>query len=444
LVLWAGAKRVERFAWPSGGARPPERSSGPLLDAGDTDVGWAANSRGDVVVLDRRARTLVALAIDATGAQASIFERAPRGRAVEELVAAIGPDGTSAVAWTLTETLGAAGSSPPDSDPTVHIRVRAPAGQFEPPAVVDVGEQVQQIDVQVGSDGRVELLIASFSPGLGRQLHHTTLRSGVAPAAPAPVLSTEPGSIFMALIAGGVGETRVLFDASMADYRVVATHRTQDGRWSSPEAIDAPALVERHSVAAGPGGLAVVAYQRRGRIFVRRAAADGPWRAPEPVARLPAGWETFTPTMTVGPAGHLLVTWIETSVGGHSRVRAAAANPERPFEHAQTVSPLGIAPAPFEPHVAGISPRGERLVAWWEAAGGVYRPGSLLVATGDETPVGAPATDRRPPRIRVTTSYRSLRALAADGVSKRQIAERLGINRRTVDRMVGFAEAAAL
>jgi len=36
--------------------------------------------------------------------------------------------------------------------------------------------------------------------------------------------------------------------------------------------------------------------------------------------------------------------------------------------------------------------------------------------------------------------WAQVRALAADGVSKRQIAVRLGINRRTVDRLVATPE----
>src|SRR3954453_23886832 len=44
---------------------------------------------------------------------------------------------------------------------------------------------------------------------------------------------------------------------------------------------------------------------------------------------------------------------------------------------------------------------------------------------------------RRAEEVRSELEWAQVRALAADGVSKRQIAERLGINRRTVDRMVG-------
>jgi DNA invertase Pin-like site-specific DNA recombinase len=38
--------------------------------------------------------------------------------------------------------------------------------------------------------------------------------------------------------------------------------------------------------------------------------------------------------------------------------------------------------------------------------------------------------------VRSEVEWAQVRALAADGVSKRQIAKRLGINRRTVDRLI--------
>jgi transposase len=42
--------------------------------------------------------------------------------------------------------------------------------------------------------------------------------------------------------------------------------------------------------------------------------------------------------------------------------------------------------------------------------------------------------------VRSAMEWAQVRALAADGVSKRQIAARLGINRRTVDRLVAAPE----
>jgi transposase len=50
------------------------------------------------------------------------------------------------------------------------------------------------------------------------------------------------------------------------------------------------------------------------------------------------------------------------------------------------------------------------------------------------------SSDWRAGEVRSAMEWAQVRALAADGVSKRQIAVRLGINRRTVDRLVESEE----
>jgi DNA invertase Pin-like site-specific DNA recombinase len=65
------------------------------------------------------------------------------------------------------------------------------------------------------------------------------------------------------------------------------------------------------------------------------------------------------------------------------------------------------------------------------------------VVSGSRSTVGVGDvvdSDRRRGEVRSALEWAQVRALAADGVSQREIAARLGINRRTVRRLVAADE----
>src|SRR3954467_885152 len=97
--LWGGDLRL---AW-SPAAPVPQRATLPpfSMGSGETETMWAANARGDVVLLSERTSSVRALALDAGGAATAINEQVVRDRQIGQVRVAIGADGTSVVAWTV-------------------------------------------------------------------------------------------------------------------------------------------------------------------------------------------------------------------------------------------------------------------------------------------------------------------------------------------------------
>jgi hypothetical protein len=391
------------------------------------------------VLVSAGGRNIRAIAVDADGLETSMFETLDRDRNVTDAVADVGEDGTAAVAWTQwrnqTETELA----------NVTVRLRPPGGQFSRPIVVTANGPVRALDLGVRPDGTAEVVYASWDGA--HRLFHTELRAGAQATAPLLVATSGGHAPFLvALLPGGPGRGRVLYDAggtaptsaAAPTSLLAATSETPDATWGHPQQLARDGFTDRHSLVASPDGGAVAVFERRGSVYLLRAAPGAGFDAPELVRRAPSGWHATSPALSTSASGHILVGWLETSQDRltreelcgenacHTRVMTAVANPGEPPGTVQRVSPLGSVVA-LGPWTAGtlvtaISRPGDRLIAWREDAAGVLGADGLVVVHGDPAPASTMPSDVRRPNVRASVSLASLRAAARGGALRARVA----------------------
>jgi hypothetical protein len=399
LALFAGTRAATRF-----GIGAPQ----PLLALpfpASVGTRWAANPRGDVVLVSQTLRRIQIDAVDASGTRASASGRTGPDDELDDVAVAIGADGSAVVAWTVAH--------PDDATNLdfVWVTVRAPGAPFRPVVAVPTAGFTVDVDAGVRPDGTAELAFDG-----NEAVFHIEIRPGE-PIGPAVQVATLSDALQnLALVAGGPGRSRIM----IAETGLRTVLRGADGHWRSQQLSgDAWALGE--PLAGLADGGAVIAYGKESAVVVRRAAAGAPFGREERVARVRSDWGDYTYSVTTGPGGDAMVAWIEASdeddlrfgnVCGdscHERVRAAVARRGEPFEPARVVSPLGT--QTNQNLTLGLSATGERLIAWQAQAGGVHEKDALVAVRGDDSPDRA-ARDTRAPRLRVDISRAALEAAA--------------------------------
>jgi len=421
VALWAGTRSARQLAWLPGALDPVPFALPPFVTL-DDEQRWDANGRGDVVMLGAGDRTVNALVVEASGLQAPLSAVVARGRAVGEVVGAIGDDGTAVVAWSAER------NADDEEEPSVWLRLRAPGGQFGPVVALAAGGPVRQINADVAPDGGIEVVYA-FWDGRRHVLVHTDVGRDSVPGPSITVATTPAASPFLLeLVAGGPGANRVLFSGNDEDpqtARAIVMTRTGATEWASRQVLEAGSGDPLGVIEPLRGGGAVVAYNRGSRVLVRRAAPGAPFGPAQRAGRVPRRWLAVSPAVASTSRGDLLVAWNEVSDEDEAgslcgdgfcfgRVVAAAASPDKAFGPEHLLSPLGTVLGDAPP-VAGLSADGRRLVAWQTASTDGSAPDALWASVGEARPDVQMSSDRRAPRVQVTLSRRALRAAARSG-----------------------------
>jgi hypothetical protein len=419
LVLLAGGGQTERFTWEAG-ANGPIRSALPAFPGSD-DQRWAANTRGDAVLATGQGTRVRALAIDATGTQALMSETLRRTHTVDALVTDVGPDGTSAVAWTTQD------DETGDQAAAVWVRVRVPGGAFGPPIDVPAAGPVRELDLRVRANGLVELAHADWFDGL-HQIFYIELGVDAPVSPPALLASSHAATPFViALVPGADGIGRVVYedppDVFENPRRLVTRLRTADGTWAPAQQIAEDAFTDVESLADLADGTVALAYVRRDSIFVTRAQPGAAFGPAVRVGRAAPGWWASSGSVALSARGDVLVAWIEStddnrlgiSCGGlyacHERVVAAGAGAGLPFAAPERISALGTIAGAL---TAGISDAGGSVIAWQQIEGesDARTSGPLMAARSDARPTAAAPVDRRRPHVQASLSHANLRAAA--------------------------------
>ncbi len=376
IALLTNGETATRFTW-SGAT--PDRALLPATLRTYAGTPWAANARGDVLLVGETEHRVQAVAVDATGARAAFAAPSAPETSIENVAAALGPDGTAIVAWTV-ETEATLGYR------DVWVSVRPPGGAFGPVTVVKA-DGARALAVAVRADGTPSL---AYEDSAG--VYFAELPAGV------PVRVAGVGVEVRNLALAG---DRVLIVEN--DVRTVL--RRPDGGWDAPQQIAGAGAWALGTPLAGlADGGAVVVYGEGRSVNVRRAGAGAAFGPAQRLARVGSAWDAYTFAAVTSTRGDALVTWNEASAdddlrygficGGacHERVVAAVASPGARFGAPRLVSPLAAVTGEYV--AAAISDTGERLVAWQN-----QRDGSLSVARGAGAPEVAQRADRRPPRI---------------------------------------------
>ena len=307
LVLWAGSSQAEQFRWPMGVSEPLREALAPFR-VGRQETQWAANARGDVVLIGDGLPAVRVLAIDATGDRAQFREPASRPWTIGEAQAAIGDDGTAAVAWTQVRR-------DDDELPFIWVRIRPPGGVFTPTLMLRGLGEVREVALAVRADGVVELVHADYD-GTRHQLIYHELRAGLPPSPASTISATAAASPFyLALMPGGVGVSRVVFEGGEWSQWVVGALRTGDATWTRQ--LIGRGGFDAKSLAAAADGSAVLTYPRARRIWVHRAAGGQPFGPPEQVGTIPKRWDAYATALSRSADGRVLLAWIEYSTDFH-------------------------------------------------------------------------------------------------------------------------------
>ena len=413
LVLWAGGPQAEQFTWPLG-VSEPLRVALASFRVGFQETQWAANARGDVVLIGDALPAVRVLAIDAAGDRAQFREPASRPWTIEEAEAAIGDDGTAAVAWTQVRRDG------DDELPFVWVRIRPPGGVFAPALMLRGLGEVGEIALAVRADGVVELVHVDFD-GSGHQLVYHELRAGLPPSPASAISSTAAGSPFyLDIVPGGVGVSRVVFEGGEWSQWVVGALRTGDATWTRQ--VIGRGGFEAESLTAAADGSALLAYPSGHRVLIHRAAGGQPFGPPQQVGTIPERWDSYATALSQSADGAVLLAWIEISTDFHrsgytcenagcfERVMAVAAQPDGRYGSPWRLSPLGSRPGDVV--LTGIASGGDHLATWRETTGSIYPAGALVAVRGSAIDLDPPAAprDRRPPAVEASLDVRRLRA----------------------------------
>jgi hypothetical protein len=412
LVLWAGGPQAEQFTWPLG-VSEPLRVALASFRVGFQETQWAANARGDVVLIGDALPAVRVLAIDAAGDRAQFREPASRPWTIGKAMAAIGDDGTAAVAWTQVRR-------DDDELPFVWVRIRPPGGVFAPALMLRGAGEVRELALAIRPDGVVELVHADYD-GSRHQLVYHELRAGLPPSPATPISATAAASPFyLDLVPGGVGVSRVVFEGGEWSQWVVAALRTGDATWTRQ--VIGRGAFEAESLTAAADGSALLAYPRGHRVWVHQAAGGQPFGPPQQVGTIPERWDSYATALSRNTDGRVLLAWIEYSTAFHrsgytcenagcfERVMAVAAQPDGRYGSPWRLSPLGSMPGDVV--LTGIASGGDHLATWRETTGSIYPAGALVAVRGSATDLDPPAAprDRRPPAVEARLDVRRLRA----------------------------------
>lgn len=357
------------------------------------------------------------------GSRASFTERAARNADLDSVSAALGANGTAAVAWAVSVSEISKG---PESLPAVWVRVQRPGRAFGPRVEIPAPYPVTDVALDVGPDGRLEIVFAGWSSSANqRVIFHTEQGPDGQFSPPVGIASTRSGSqFFLAVIAGGPGRGRVIYDDD-APYgqpgEDVAFLRTAQDVWTGPQRFELGSNTDT-AVTALPDGGAAITYMLRHVAMVRRAPPGGEFGAAEAVEHVPRCLYASQPTLAANKRGDLLLARTETFIPpddrcgrfSFGRVVAAFAAHNQPFAPAQVLSPLGTVPVDGIP-AAALTDSGRRLVAWSTEATDATFPDTLVAATGAATADRPPPPkDRTPPTLSVSVSRQALRRAAVD------------------------------
>ena len=426
--LWAADARPHILNW-GGTSTPPERTASSGFRVRGEPGHWEVNRQGDGPDDRRRSDAVVGLLVDSAGRRFGLAKTAPQGSEVQEVLGALGEDGTAVVAWR-SETQRAFGE--------VHLSVRGPGGGFSPPVTVP-GTSVtgaDAMDVDVRPDGIIELaylkLTSEDSSGTRHDVFHLEFRPGERLPAPQSIASTMllPGEPLV-LLAGEPGRGHILTSESPEDSdrpqgqtaRLVVLSRTGPAEWTRTTLGGQGVVFERRSVTRLPDGGAALAFADEHGVSVARVAPGMPVARPLRIARVPRLWQVDGPVVTSTGSGELLLVWAETTAGDtdafgfpcandcHGRVQAAHATASGAFGPPVVLSKLGtVLEGGAGRLVATIADDGRGLVAWQENHASAYGTDALVATVGAASPERARRPDTTAPRVRVTVSLTDLRA----------------------------------
>lgn len=413
FTLLTGGRSPDRWSWPPGAVRPTASAIAAPESSDDSETPWAANSRGDALLIDRRLELgdYRVVAVDVNGASSATIVRSYR--VDQRLPADIGQDGTAAVADEF------------EDGTAFGLSIRPPGGQWGPVAVVRGPDYIDAFTLRVLADGRVAVVFASAG-----QVFVTHARAGADPDTPVAIASgvrwISNGSNLM-LAAGG---DRVAVDERSRDGRVVELHRRGD-TWTPArelgfiDSFTAPAA----QLAQTPDGRALlVAFDGRD-LLAWRSAPGAPLGAPVGVARVKRGWTAVDLAIDESPGGDATIAWSEVTnddtrrIGApcegpcHARVRALQAPATGPLGAPVLVSPLGTANIGRQ-IVSAIQASGERLLAW--QADTLEARQKVMTARGAPGPDPPVPADTRAPRLKARVAT----------LRNRRFAMRLGCGER--------------
>ena len=218
LALLAGTRTAERFTWTAPDPEPQRAELPAPGSPADPETRWAANARGDTLLVGRGTRGLRVVAVDATGAQAAFRGTVPPDYALRNVAAAIGDDGTGVVAWTAeAPEYGTYGDF-------VWVTLRAPGGSFGPVVAVPAAT-ASKVVAAVRADGTAEL---------GFDGRRRRIARGTAPRRarwhPRFSLEDQGSDRGIALVGGGPGRSRVMI---LLERALTTVLLAPDGRWSA-------------------------------------------------------------------------------------------------------------------------------------------------------------------------------------------------------------------
>jgi hypothetical protein len=154
-----------------------------------------------------------------------------------------------------------------------------------------------------------------------------------------------------------------------AHYRVQASSRGEDGKWSTPVNLSkAGEDAWDPQVAIGPHGMAVVAWRRSDAIGQQVLATTrmsyGPWSSPVMLSAV--GGDAWDPQVAVGSDSTAMVAW-SRSVGANKRVQATTREPNGSWSSPVTLSEAGA--DAWNAHVV-VGPDGAATAVWRAEGGG--------------------------------------------------------------------------
>ena len=275
-----------------------------------------------------------------------------RGATGNAVGVAIGPDETTAIAWTTVATRYVPSK--------LLVSVREPGSSFATPAEIAPGVWVWYLKLGIAADGAVTLVwndggkvYASERPRGGPWSSPLPISTGAAPSLPDLAVNAA-GAALAVWQEGALGNPS----------QITAAYRPAGGAWqaAAPVSTGIGASTWNPKPGLDAAGNAAVAYLENSAMMYAYRPAAGTWTAPEALAATGAGY----PALAMNAAGDVVAAWQSVDAQGNTQVKARTK-----LAGAAWTAPLRLSGALETPGwpSAGFSDDGQAIVGWVNDAG---------------------------------------------------------------------------